>query len=118
MQAGAWTGEADCVFAPPAGEHEIQTVKNYRFYVSAPIGCTRLCAGETKPGVAPPRPVTGKRPGLFPPIHLTFALVHLNKIRGKKKGSVGGVGFSVFAKDSRSYRCCERPAASFGGSGV
>jgi len=60
MQAGAWTGEADCVFAPPAGEHEIQTVKNYRFYVSAPIGCTRLCAGETKPGVAPPRPVTAK----------------------------------------------------------
>lgn len=43
---------------PEGTPHEIQTVKNYRFQVSSPIGCTRLCVGETQGNTA--RPVTAK----------------------------------------------------------
>ena len=56
LRVMSWTGEGDVV-VPEGTPHEIQTVKNYRFQVSSPIGCTRLCVGETQGNTA--RPVTG-----------------------------------------------------------
>jgi len=48
------------VVLPDGAPHEIQTVNNYRFNVSAPIGCTRLCVGETKAGNTAARSITAK----------------------------------------------------------
>jgi len=63
---GRWTGETP-LFASSAptsssGEEAAEKVNvgSFRFDVSAPLGCTRLCVGETAVKMATPRQVTAK----------------------------------------------------------